>query len=228
MRTLRERLVAIMAFDCAILTLDSKHGLIVFDICSENGDISPRLGSESRVAKARIDEKGARRPVSRVLSPPRTAGDGHSSGTSVAGRLARPTRAPGAETRLPQETRGVSPLFGLAPGGVCPAAVVAAGAVRSYRTLSPLPAGPGWAGVRAGGLLSVALSLGSPPPGVTRLRFPVEPGLSSGQSAKRTYRRSSGRLAGADYTARPVCASRCWRIARVAPSATPSTRAWRK
>jgi len=30
-----------------------------------------------------------------------------------------------------------------------------------------------------GGLLSVALSLGSPPPGVTRHRVPVEPGLSS-------------------------------------------------
>src|ERR671911_55540 len=31
----------------------------------------------------------------------------------------------------------------------------------------------------AGGLLSVALSLGSPPPGITRHRVPVEPGLSS-------------------------------------------------
>jgi len=32
------------------------------------------------------------------------------------------------------------PLFGLAPGGVCPAAAVTSGAVRSYRTVSPLPA----------------------------------------------------------------------------------------
>ncbi len=30
------------------------------------------------------------------------------------------------------------PLFGLAPGGVCRAATVASGAVRSYRTVSPL------------------------------------------------------------------------------------------
>src|SRR4051812_10963643 len=30
-------------------------------------------------------------------------------------------------------------LFGLAPGGVCPAAAVAGSAVRSYRTFSPLP-----------------------------------------------------------------------------------------
>ena len=35
----------------------------------------------------------ARRRVSRVLSPSRRASDDHSSGTSVAGRLARPTRA---------------------------------------------------------------------------------------------------------------------------------------
>src|SRR5690349_1509129 len=34
-------------------------------------------------------------------------------------------------------------LFGLAPGGVCPAASVAGNAVRSYRTFSPLLAGGG-------------------------------------------------------------------------------------
>ncbi len=33
------------------------------------------------------------------------------------------------------------PLFGLAPGGVCHAASVAGSAVRSYRTVSPLPGG---------------------------------------------------------------------------------------
>ena len=36
--------------------------------------------------------KSVRRPISRVLSPPSRAMDGHSSGTSVTGRLARPTR----------------------------------------------------------------------------------------------------------------------------------------
>src|SRR3546814_3421619 len=46
------------------------------------------------------------------------------------------------------------PLFGLAPGGVCRAVSVAGPAVRSYRTLSPLPRRSD------GGLLSVALSLG--------------------------------------------------------------------
>ena len=51
---------------------------------------------------------------------PRSAGDG-------AARLCRRTERP---------------LFGLAPGGACRAADVAAGAVRSCRTLSPLPASP--------------------------------------------------------------------------------------
>ena len=125
--------------------------------------------------------KNARRPVSRVLSRPLRARDDHSSGTSVAGRLARPTRAAAVETRLagagPEGPVGRPPLCGLAPGGVCPATAVAGGAVRSYRTLSPLPAAIPKTG--AGGLLSVALSLGSPPPGVTRHRVSVEPGLSS-------------------------------------------------
>src|SRR5688572_20016438 len=39
----------------------------------------------------------ARRPVSRVLSRALPPVDGHSSGTPVAGRLARPTRESGAE-----------------------------------------------------------------------------------------------------------------------------------
>jgi len=42
--------------------------------------------------------------------------------------------------RLPRRFPGGRPsLCGLAPGGVCPAATVTGGAVRSYRTLSPLP-----------------------------------------------------------------------------------------
>jgi hypothetical protein len=53
-------------------------------------------------------------------------------------------------------------LFGLAPGGVCHAITVTSAAVRSYRTLSPLPRN----NVR-GGILSVALSVGSHLPGVT-------------------------------------------------------------
>ncbi len=72
-------------------------------------------------------------------SVPAAAGDGHSSGTPVAGRLARPTRAMARKPACGPNPR--SPLRGLAPGGVCPAVAVAGDAVRSYRTLSPLPIG---------------------------------------------------------------------------------------
>jgi hypothetical protein len=95
---------------------------------------------------------------------------------------------PSASCDPPERRRGDPPgspdfpgnlplLFGLAPGGVFPAAAVTGGAVRSYRTVSPLP--PARSSRGRGGVLSVALSLGSPPPGVTRHRTSVEPGLSS-------------------------------------------------
>ena len=125
-------------------------------------------------------------------SVPACAGDGHSSGTPVTGRLARPTRA-AARKPACRRSSGVPPLLGLAPGGVCPATPVAGGAVRSYRTLSPLPS---FAEASEGGLLSVALSLGSPPPAVNRHRVSVEPGLSSPRGFPHCERRPSGRLAG--------------------------------
>src|SRR5436853_6335159 len=45
------------------------------------------------------------------------------------------------------------PLFGLAPRGVFPAGRITPAAVRSYRTISPLPR------VQRGGIFSVALSV---------------------------------------------------------------------
>ena len=59
----------------------------------------------------------------------------------------------------------------------------------------------------AGGLLSVALSLGSPPPGVTRHRVSVEPGLSSpGRSSRE---RPSDRLTHSImWSCRPVAGNR--------------------
>ena len=80
----------------------------------------------------------ARWPISRVLSRASPPLDGHSSGTPVAGRLARPTRESGAERRLGR-LPGPILLSGLAPGGVCRAGAVTGTAVRSYRTVSPLP-----------------------------------------------------------------------------------------
>ena len=66
-------------------------------------------------------------------------------------------------------------LFGFAPGGVYLAGrhCWGRGALLPHLfTLTPMPR-------HVGGLFSVALSLGAPPPGVTRHRVSVEPGLSS-------------------------------------------------
>jgi len=123
-------------------------------------------------------KKRVRRPVSRVLFP---------LAREMAIPLGRPL--PDASRDRPGWRCGNAPgracagrpsLLGLAPGGVYPAAAVAGGAVRSYRTISPLPLSPRvGAGVRAWRCVSVALSLGSPPPDVIRHRVSVEPGLSS-------------------------------------------------
>ena len=135
-------------------------------------------GAKPRGARKK-ERQAACKPGS--VPVPHGAVDGHSSGTSVAGRLARPTRATRRKRRLPRRSplqgpAGRPPLCGLAPGGVCPAAAVARSAVRSYRTISPLPAA---ARATSRRYVSVALSLRSPSPGVTRHRVSVEPGLSS-------------------------------------------------
>ncbi len=66
-------------------------------------------------------------PVSRVLSRAII-----SLGCQLPGTSTRPTRTSNG-------TDSSSALLGLAPGGVCPAIAVAGDAVRSYRTISPLP-----------------------------------------------------------------------------------------
>ncbi len=73
--------------------------------------------------------------------------------------------SPHSSSNLPRPLRGSRkwllhrwPLFGLAPGGVYPATAVTSSAVRSYRTISPLP---------YGGIFSVALAVGLRPPGIT-------------------------------------------------------------
>ena len=98
---------------------------------------TPWRNSVAAAARRRI-----RRSISRVLFGRRTAVDGHSSGTVVTDRLARPTRTTDAKTRSHAWPRPPCrpSLHGLAPGGVYRAGLVTAPAVRSYRTLSPLPA----------------------------------------------------------------------------------------
>ncbi len=121
--------------------------------------------------------------------------DGHSSATPVAWRLEQPTRTtrPGHGSRalLLASNEPAPSLFGLAPGGVCRAAGVAAGAVRSYRTVSPLPRPKA---KNRGGLFSVALSLSLRPPDVIRHRMSMEPGLSSRATFRHEPERPSSRL----------------------------------
>jgi hypothetical protein len=95
-------------------------------------------------------ENGQSRPVSRVLSRQVVAFP------AVADIPLGPALPPASSER-PGSAAGnrIAPLCALAPGGACRAARVATGAVRSYRTVSPLPA-------FAGGLFSVALSRESP------------------------------------------------------------------
>ena len=111
------------------------------------------------------------------------ARDGHSSRTAVAGRLKQPTRMArsGHRSRSKLALSRLKPLRTipnsvLLPGGVCHAARVAAGAVRSLPHLFTLA--PAYS-TRRGGMFSVALSLSSRPPDVIRHRLPMEPGLPS-------------------------------------------------
>jgi hypothetical protein len=123
------------------------------------GDQKPVTRACGRVKRL---EGNARRPVSRVLSLLR--GDDHSSGTPVARRLKRPTRA--AIRRPIRRTlsgRPAAPIWSCSGWGLpCRRRYRRRGALLPHRfTLAGRPK-------RTGGLFSVALSLGSPPPGVTR------------------------------------------------------------
>ncbi len=87
----------------------------------------------------------SRRSVSRVLSTSLRMLDGHSSGTCFAACLDATNPGDGSKTPLRSyvhtnvNAQRRPPLFGLAPGGVYPADPVTRVAVRSYRTVSPLP-----------------------------------------------------------------------------------------
>jgi len=70
----------------------------------------------------------------------------------------------------------MSSLLSLAPSGVFQRSLLPVEPVCSYHTFSPLPC--------YGGLFSVALSLGLPPPGITWHCILAEPGLSSLKNLK--------------------------------------------
>ena len=143
---------------------------------------SPRAGRNGTVprgtSRAPVTRRAAGGQLREPACKPGSVGGSHSSRTHVAVRLQRPTR----ERRGP---RLITPLFGLAPGGVYPAAGVTTGAVRSYRTFSPLPA-PGGRYVFCGTFRGLA------PPRRYLAPCPVEPGLSS--PPRNAAQRLPGRL----------------------------------
>ena len=151
--------------------------------------------------------ENVRRPVSRVLFRPEGR---RRSFLWTAGRPTVLATYPDASGDEPCEQARATSLFGLAPGGACHAVPVARSAVGSYPTLSPFPSfaeapegEPFVALAEKGGLLSVALSLGSPRAGVTRRLFTVEPGLSSTETKQALAPpRPPGRLTGARWAFR--------------------------
>ena len=106
----------------------------------------------------------------------------HSSRTTVASRLKQPTRTIRRKHRCAGVPAHIIPIRPCSWRGLpC--------ACHCWQTGALLPHPFTLAWPQPGGLLSVALSLGLPPPGVTRRHAFVEPGLSS-----RTQLRSGGRL----------------------------------
>ena len=171
-------------------------GRILFFICSK-GDYLGHF-RKSRVVKTSLRDGRKRRQTAGKpgsVPPGLPDGDGHSSGTSVTGRLARPTRAavrkPTQLMILHEKSKACRPYLVLLPVGFAlPRPLPAA---RCALTAPFHPYRPRMSGI--GGIFSVALSLGSPPPGVTRHRVSVEPGLSSPGGGEAGRWQPSGRLA---------------------------------
>ena len=93
------------------------------------------------------------RPISRILYPPRTTSGGHLSGTPVTRRLMQPTRGRGRASPLPPYLALLQVGFSR-PDGHPPAGAL----LPHHFTLTR----------QSGRYVSVALSVGSPLPGVTR------------------------------------------------------------
>ena len=157
-------------------------------------------------------------------------------------------RLPGASSNLPgRQDPDTGPgacasapsLFGLAPGGVCHAASVAGSAVRSYRTVSPLPS----PSRDRGGLFSVALSLEFarlrelPRRTLSGTACPWSPDFPLSAAFRHCTKRPSGRLTAMDVGALrqsdqckrgAIAVNRRRSVSTVEGSAIPSTRAGRK
>ena len=181
-------------------------------------------GGGSAARRLRARRKLTRRPVSRVLFPASRRFDDHSSGTRFAPRLARPTRAECGNAPA-AVARGVRPYMVLLPVGFAVPLALPLARCALAAPFHPCRQGRS----HAGGLFSVALSLKArpwalPPPGVTRHRIPVEPGLSSPAVAGKRGRPAAWRMAHTRATNPSASPPTRPTRQRVSPSAMPSVR----
>ncbi len=187
------------------------------DICGQ-GRAIPGPGRGKGVVRCpEVVGINARWPVSRVLS------SGYPDGWPFiwdAGCPAPHATNPGggAETRLAPDHPNRSGISG--DGGPCrpysvllPVGFTVPPLLPGARCALTAPFHPYRRHEAGGGLLSVALSLGSPPPAVSRHRVSVEPGLSSPDPKGR--RRPSGHLARQCVQSRRVIRNR---LPAVAPA----------
>src|SRR5687768_10902490 len=137
---------------------------------TESEAVSPGLRSSSAMIPSRLEAiiGVSSGPVSRILSAPKNGATISLDATS----LRRSSSQPGS-TNGPGDP---SPLFGLAPGGVCTAALLPGRRCALTAPFQPYPS-------EDRRYVSVALSVGSRRPGVTWHPCPVESGLSSGEQA---------------------------------------------
>ena len=152
------------------------------------------LPIKSHGGDVRVEGKAARWPVSRVLSKALLPLDDHSSSTAITDCVEQPTRI---ATRKPVRWQRRGAPSGHPYSVLLPVGFTMPTALLKSRCALTAPFHPD--PHEAGGLFSVALSLGLPPPGVTRHRVSVEPGLSSGP-ATRPIMRSSSHLAVAHHS----------------------------
>ena len=129
-----------------------------------------------------------------AAAPPRPRGMAIPLGRPLPGASRDLPGRPGRKPACPRGGR--RPYLVLLPVGFAMPSPLPATRCALTAPFHPDPQAPKRSGAPAGGLLSVALSLGSPPPGITRHRVSVEPGLSSPERAPESAAqgRPSGRL----------------------------------
>ena len=115
---------------------------------------------------------------------PGSVEDNHSSRPDVTIRLKQPTQ-------IQREPRHRISIWSCSEWGFPSPRTVTSRAVRSYRTISPLPSNPE---ISLGGILSVALSVGSRPPGITWHLALWSPDFPPRRSVATAAERLPGRL----------------------------------